>query len=90
MNKKHYVLITKNSCRYCQGAIELLTDADASFAYTDMENAPKLLDSTKEQVAWYTVPIIWEQDIEWEDETPVVKENNFVGGFSELQELLDV
>jgi len=89
MIKKHYVLITKNSCHYCQGAIELLKECNASFVYTDMENAPGILDSTKEQLAWYTVPIIWEQDIEWEDENPVVKENNFVGGFSELRDLFD-
>ena len=87
--EKHYVLIIKNSCHYCQGAMELLRDVEASFVYTDMEHAPRILDSTKEQMAWYTVPMIWEQDIVWEDEVPVVKENDFVGGLSELRERFD-
>ena len=49
MLKKHYMLVTKNSCQHCQKAFELLKQHNHSFAYTDMDNALNLLESIKEQ-----------------------------------------
>lgn len=90
MLEKHYMLVTKGTCCYCEKAIELLKENELSFAYTDMANAEKLLDITKEQVNWETVPIIWEQTLQWEDNQPTIVENNFVGGYTELAESLGV
>jgi len=82
------MLITKGTCGYCRKAIELLKENDLSFAYTDMANAEKLLDITKEQINWETVPIIWEQTLQWENSQPTVVENSFVGGYTELADSL--
>jgi glutaredoxin len=83
--EKHYVLITKDSCPYCNKAIDLLKEKSLSFIYTDMENAPKALDSTKEQLSWRTVPMIWKQDIDWEDGVGRVLDNVFIGGLEQLE-----
>ena len=84
------MLITKGTCGYCEKAIELLKENQLSFAYTDMANAEKLLEITKGQVNWGTVPIIWEQTLQWDKDQATVIENNFVGGYSELAESLGV
>jgi len=89
MLKKHYMLVTKNSCPHCQKAFELLKERNCSFAYTDMDNALPLLESVKEQTNWETVPMIWEQTLEWEDEQPTVIESNFVGGYTDLVDSLN-
>jgi len=88
------MLVTKNSCPYCQKALELLKKRECSFAYTDMDNALNLLENVKVQADWETVPMIWEQTLQWDDDVapytqPVVAENSFVGGYTELVELLD-
>jgi len=89
MLKKHYMLVTKNSCTHCQNALKLLKEHKCSFAYTDMENALNLLDNIKEQTNWETVPMVWEQTLEWEDDQPNVVENNFVGGYTELLQVFN-
>ena len=86
-SKKHYVLVTKNSCPHCQSALTLLKESDLKFSYTDMENCEEALEATKEQLNWHTVPMIWEQEVDWEENARVVN-NNFIGGFQELQEHL--
>ena len=85
---KHYVLITKSSCGYCDRAIELLKQKKVSFVYTDMENAPDILDSTKTQLDWPSVPMIWEQDLE-PGFQPKVVSNDFVGGYDDLVKSLN-
>jgi glutaredoxin len=89
MLEKHYMLVTKNSCSYCHKALELLKKNECSFAYTDMENALTLLDSIKEQTDWKTVPIVWQQTLDWNEGQPVVVENGFVGGYTELLETIN-
>jgi hypothetical protein len=37
-----------------------------------------------EQTSWETVPMIWEQTLDWKGDQPAVVENNFVGGYTEL------
>jgi glutaredoxin len=86
-DEKHYVLVTKNSCPHCQGALNLLKESDLKFSYTDMENCEEALEATKEQLNWKTVPMIWEQNVNWEENAKVV-DNNFIGGFKELKEHL--
>ena len=51
-----------------------------------MDNALKLLSATMEQLDWKTVPMVWEQTLEWEEgsERPNVVENNFIGGYDDL------
>ena len=66
-------------------AIDLLKEKSLSFVYTDMENAPKALDSTKGQLSWQTVPRIWKQDIDWEDGVGRVLDNTFIGGLEQLE-----
>tara|TARA_Y100000296_G_C5108452_1_gene223840 strand:- start:533 stop:817 length:285 start_codon:yes stop_codon:yes gene_type:complete len=89
MKEKHYMLVIKKSCSYCEKALELLKDRECSFAYTDMDNAKRLLKTTLEQANWNTVPMIWEQTLEWENDQPTVIENNFVGGCTELVEIFE-
>ena len=88
MVEKHYILVTKNSCPYCKEAIELLKSKNSSFIYTDMENAMQVLEETKKQSGWDTVPMIWEQLVDWNSTSQQVVSSNFVGGFEELQNLL--
>jgi len=52
-----------------------------------MENCDEALETTKEQLNWRTVPMVWEQKVDWEDSAKVI-ENNFIGGFQELKENL--
>lgn len=89
ITEKHYVLVIKDSCPHCHTAVELLKEIDVSFLYTDMEFATRMMAATCARQAWYTVPMIWEQDIVWEDNEPVVKESVFIGGLSELRERLN-
>jgi len=81
---KHYVLITKNSCGHCQDAISFLKERNLAFVYNDMEYSPDALAASKRQCDWPTVPMIWEQDVNWED-NGTVNDNVFIGGYSELQ-----
>ena len=90
MKEKHYMLVVRKSCPYCEKALDLLKDRKCSFAYTDMDNARRLLKITLEQANWNTVPMIWEQTLEWEDDQPTVAESNFVGGYTELAEIFEV
>ena len=84
------MLVTKNSCSYCQKAFKLLKENECSFAFTDMENALTLLENIKEQADWKTVPMVWQQTLDWREGQPVVVENDFVGGYTELLETFDV
>jgi len=87
-SEKHYILVTKNSCPHCQNALTLLKESNLKFSYTDMENCDEALEATKQQLNWKTVPMIWEQEVNWEDDAKVV-DNNFIGGFQELKKHLD-
>mgnify|MGYP003115848744 CR=1 FL=1 len=84
----HYVLITKGSCPYCQEAIELLKDREAKFVYTDMENAPEVLELTKMTSGHSTVPMIW--NVVVEDDMTKPAENRFIGGCDDLKKHLGV
>jgi len=85
-DNKQYVLITKSSCPYCSKALDLLKEKHLNFVYTDMENAPKALASTKDQLAWETVPMIWEQEIDWDDGIGRILGNTFIGGLEQLED----
>ena len=89
MVEKHYVLVIKNSCKFCQDSVELLKSQNKSFIYTDMEYATQVLEETKKQSDWQTVPMIWEQLVDWSNPSQQVISNEFVGGFLELQQKLD-
>ena len=78
------MLVTKNSCPYCQKAFKLLKENECSFAYTDMENALTLLETIKEQADWGTVPMVWQQTLDWKERQPIVIGNDFIGGYTEL------
>jgi len=84
---KHYVLIIKNSCDHCQDAISLLKEKKLPFVFNDMEHSPDALEASKRQCDWGTVPMIWEQEVNWEA-NGTVKENIFIGGYSELEAFL--
>jgi len=88
MFENHYVLITKGSCEFCQEAIELLKSKELNFIYTDMENAPQVLEITKLASGHTTVPLIWEIVIKEDVKTPA--SNNFIGGCDELKKHLGV
>ena len=84
---KHYVLIIKNSCGHCQDAISLLQEKELAFVYNDMEHSPNALEVSKKQCEWETVPMIWEQEVDWESGGHV-EDNLFLGGLSELKDFL--
>tara|TARA_Y100000310_G_scaffold70081_1_gene65623 strand:- start:2414 stop:2695 length:282 start_codon:yes stop_codon:yes gene_type:complete len=88
MFENHYVLITKGSCEFCQEAIELLKSKELNFIYTDMENAPQVLEITKMASGHTTVPLIWEVAIGEDVKAPA--SNNFIGGCDELKKHLGV
>jgi len=88
MFENHYVLITKGSCEFCQEAIELLKSKELNFIYTDMENAPQVLEVTKMAMGHSTVPMIWEVTVGESLEEPA--SNNYVGGCDELKKHLGV
>ena len=88
MVDKHYVLVVKKSCEYCQDSIELLKSKNKSFIYTDMEYATQVLEETKKQSDWQTVPMIWEQLVDWSNPSQQVLSNEFLGGYSDLKERL--
>jgi glutaredoxin len=83
---KHYVLIIKNSCPHCQNAISLLQEKDLDFVYNDMEFSDHALATAKGQFSWDTVPMIWEQEVDWSERGAAVKQHNFIGGYSDLLE----
>ena len=88
MIENHYVLITKESCEFCQEAIKLLKLKELSFIYTDMENAPQVLEATKIAAGHSTVPLIWQVAVEGDLRKPA--SNKFIGGYGELEKLLIV
>jgi hypothetical protein len=65
--------------------MDLLKEKRLEFVYTDMENAPKALASTKDQLSWETVPMIWEQEIDWDDGPGKILGNMFIGGLQQLE-----
>ena len=79
----HYVLITAGSCEFCQEAIELLKSEGLNFVYTDMENAPEILEVTKVASGHSTVPMIWEVVVGENPQSPA--ENKFIGGCDDLK-----
>ena len=88
MFENHYVLIIKGTCPACQGAIALLKSKELNFIYTDMENAPRILEVTKMTSGHATVPMIWEVSVGEDLQKPAG--NKFIGGFDDLQKLLGV
>ena len=84
----HYVMITTGDCPHCQGAIELLKSRDLKFIYTDMENAPEVLELTKMSSGHSTVPIIYEVVVGQDLQQPA--QNKLIGGFDKLKEHLGV
>jgi len=86
MIENHYVLITKESCEFCQKAIRLLKLKELNFIYTDMENAPQVLEVTKMTTGHSTVPLIWEVVVGEDLRAPA--SNKFIGGYDELKKLL--
>ena len=89
MVEKHYVLVVKSSCPHCKNALATLRDKNLSFVYTDMEYATQVLEETKRQSDWQTVPMIWEQTVDWSNPAQQVLSNEFIGGYSELDERLN-
>ena len=86
---KQYILVTKGSCPYCNEALSLLKENNLSFSYTDMEFNEEALEAVKYQSDWSTVPIVWQQEVEWGNEEVRVISNNFIGGCSELKKYLE-
>ena len=54
-----------------------------------MENAKQVLEETKKQSDWQTVPMIWEQLVDWSNPSQQVLSSQFIGGLEDLQEALN-
>ena len=76
MARKRYHLIIKESCPYCQKAVELLDSKGFSYDKDPMDENLELLQEIKKEINFKTVPMIWEID-----KTGTRK---FIGGYSEL------
>jgi len=87
--KKQYILVTKGGCPYCESALSLLKENKLNFSYTDMEFNREALLTVSREVDWNTVPMIWEQEVDWQDEAKVL-ENTFIGGYLELKKHLEL
>tara|TARA_R110000824_G_scaffold332200_1_gene518849 strand:+ start:3697 stop:4011 length:315 start_codon:yes stop_codon:yes gene_type:complete len=87
--KKQYILVTRGSCPYCESAVSLLKENKLNFSYTDMEFNREALHMVSREFDWNTVPIIWEQEVDWENEARVL-ESTFIGGYSELKKHLEL
>lgn len=79
--KKHFVMWAKSSCGYCDKAKTLLSTGDHSHTIFTMDDSPELLDKVQEKFGYYTVPVIIVRHSDGEA--------RFVGGFTDLQELLE-
>ena len=88
MFENHYVLITAGSCEFCQEAVEILKSKELNFIFTDMENAPQVLEGTKLASGHATVPMIWEVVVGEDPQSGA--NNNFIGGCDELKKHLGI
>ncbi len=86
-SKKHYILVVKGDCPHCSKAISLLKKKKLQFSFTDMQYDAEALAVVKQQAGWETVPMIWEQEVDWEGNAQVTS-NKFIGGNTELQKFL--
>lgn len=86
-SKKHYILVIKGDCPHCNKAISLLKKKKLQFSFTDMQYDAEALAAIKQQASWETVPMIWEQEVNWKEKAQVTS-NKFIGGNTELQEFL--
>ena len=57
-------------------------DKGLHFIYTDMENAPQILEVTKVANNYQTVPMIWKVGVGDDMSQPV--SNVFIGGYDKL------
>lgn len=87
MKQTYYHVIARNGCPYCIKAIELLEDNDLYF-HADYFGSDKKeqLDEQKKKYNWNTVPIINKVVVEEDGNI----ETNFIGGFTDLREYLNV
>jgi glutaredoxin len=80
---KRYIIYTLSSCGFCSAAKDLLRDKRVEFYEFNLDEDPEFLLQVKKFYDHNTVPVVVENDIE-------SGETNFVGGFSELNGVLDV
>ena len=71
-----YSIIISPSCGFCSRAVDLLIESRVNFEMFTYESDSKQLIEAKEKHNWPTVPIIWKGD-------------EFIGGFTDLQRLLE-
>tara|TARA_E500000318_G_scaffold107665_1_gene117291 strand:+ start:719 stop:991 length:273 start_codon:yes stop_codon:yes gene_type:complete len=80
---KRYIIYTLSDCNFCNAAIELLEERRADFYQFKLDDDLNFLLEVKRCYDYNTVPLIVENDTE-------TGETNFIGGFSELNGVLDV
>jgi len=72
-----YTVFGRASCPYCTKAVDLLERNSSNYSYVSLDSHPESLKETlKEYLNWKTVPMIF-------------RYGSFVGGFTELKDLLD-
>lgn len=84
--EKHYVMITKFGCSYCDKAIALLQKKGKKFIYTDLGGAPDILAVTLAATGHPTVPVIYEVQEPGSSASPL--EQKLIGGYTELAQHL--
>ena len=79
---KRYIIYTLSGCNFCSSATQLLTEQGTEFYEFNLDSDPEFLLQVKDCYNHNTVPLIVENDIE-------TGTTSFVGGFSELNGVLD-
>ena len=82
MDEKHFIVLGKNACSYCQSAQEVLESRGISFVYKDLTNDLTFLTEAKQFYNWNSVPIILMLDKK-------TGESEFIGGYSDLLDTLE-
>lgn len=80
---KRYIIYTLSDCEFCTATKELLEERGTEFYEFNLDDDDEFLLQVKQCYNHNTVPLIVENDTE-------SGETNFVGGFSELNGVLDV
>lgn len=76
MAKDFYDIFVVPGCPFCDKAIDLMIEKRFNFSAHYYESDSTVLTEAKKKENWETVPMIWRGE-------------EFVGGFTDLQEMLE-
>jgi glutaredoxin len=81
MQTTYFHLFAKKRCKFCTKALKLLDSKKLAYVISYMDKAPSALEEVKSGTGWGTVPVVLEI---------VGTSASFIGGYTELEEYIDV